>query len=71
MKAIENDLWDVYRYLLDKGASGDTARNALLNVARDKLPEADTAALAEVTSRVIEHFRRRNAEPSSEPYKRA
>lgn len=57
MGALEGELWDVYRFLLRKGASEGTARDALLSIARDKMPEADEHAITEAASRVLAHFR--------------
>jgi hypothetical protein len=57
MGVLEGDLWDVYRFLLRKGASEGTARNALLSIARDKMPEADEHAITEAALRVLEYFR--------------
>ena len=56
MNVVEDDLWNVYRFLLRKGASEGTARNALLSIARDKMPEADEHAVTEAALRVFEHF---------------
>ena len=60
MDTVENDLWDVYRHLLSKGASPETAREAILALARDRLPQADDYVVRETAARVIAFFRTRS-----------
>jgi hypothetical protein len=66
MNGIENELWDVYRFLLSKGASATTARDALLALARDLMSPADDYTVREAASRIIAKYRKQQRS-GSEP----